>query len=114
MQELLGELESFFSALADETRLRIVLHLLEKGASTVQEISAGIGKSESLVSHHLSCLRNCGIVRYTRSGRNAVYEVNGGEVREVIQLAIRHTRRYSESILSCDVLQEEKGSPIKL
>jgi len=58
VEPLTNELESLFSALADGTRLRIVLFLLDKGEATVNEISKSLGKSQSLISHHMACLRN--------------------------------------------------------
>ncbi|BDC17678.1 metalloregulator ArsR/SmtB family transcription factor [Acidianus sp. HS-5] len=109
-ENLLLELEIFFSTLSDKTRLEIILYLLEKEKATVQEISTDLNKSQSLISHHLAYLRNCGIVRVERNGKYSVYSVSDKDVKEILQIAIKHTRNYSESILSCDVMKEEKKS----
>ncbi|ACP36723.1 transcriptional regulator, ArsR family [Sulfolobus islandicus Y.G.57.14] len=109
MEPLTNELESLFSALADGTRLRIVLFLLDKGEATVDEISKSLGKSQSLISHHMACLRNCGIVKVRKDGKFSYYSMSSPEIIEVIKLSINHVKKYSQSILSCDVLAEEKG-----
>jgi DNA-binding transcriptional ArsR family regulator len=62
-------------ALADSSRLKIVM-LLHKGALTVSEIAAAIGAEIPNVSHHLSILRRCSIVRATKKGRFVYYELH--------------------------------------
>ncbi|QKQ99005.1 winged helix-turn-helix transcriptional regulator [Metallosphaera tengchongensis] len=104
---LVLELESFFSALSDETRLEIVLYLMSRDGATVQEISSSLNKSQSLVSHHLSCLRNCGVVTVERRGKFSVYALNGGGVNKILNEAIEHVSKHSKSILSCEIVREE-------
>ncbi len=104
---LIMALESLFNALSDETRLSIVLLLINHGQLPVQEISRMLGKSQSLVSHHLSCLRNCGVVKVERRGKYSYYSISSEEVAGIVKLAISHAAKYSQSILACDVLNEE-------
>jgi DNA-binding transcriptional ArsR family regulator len=113
MESLIGELESFFVALSDRTRLEIVIYLMQREKATVQEISNSLKKSQSLISHHLSCLRNCGIVKVTKSGKFSNYSINGDRVRKIIEEAINHVRDYSKSILSCEVVGEIKEEIIQ-
>ncbi|BAK54454.1 MULTISPECIES: ArsR/SmtB family transcription factor [Sulfolobaceae] len=108
MEPLLTELERLFSALSDRTRLSITLLLLEKGELTVDEISKDLKKSQSLISHHLSCLRNCGIVKVRKDGKYSLYSIASDNVAELIKVAMRIIKDYSESILGCEVLNEEK------
>ncbi len=113
MESLLTELDMLFSSLADRTRLSIVLFLLDKKEATVDEISKKLEKSQSLISHHLSCLRNCGVVKVRKEGKFSYYSLSSDEVIELIKIAINHVRNHSQSILSCEVLEEEKGIKIK-
>ncbi|GAA5420805.1 arsenic resistance transcriptional regulator ArsR1 [Sulfurisphaera tokodaii] len=108
VEPLLTELERLFSALSDRTRLSITLLLLEKGELTVDEISKDLKKSQSLISHHLSCLRNCGIVKVRKDGKYSLYSIASDNVAELIKVAMRIIKDYSESILGCEVLNEEK------
>lgn len=113
-EPLLTVLESLFNALADETRLQIVLLLINQGALPVQEISRRLGKSQSLISHHLNCLRNCGVVKVERRGKYSYYFISSEEITNIVKLAMNHAIKYSKSILSCDVLNEERQSGLYL
>lgn len=105
---LMAELESFFSALSDSTRLKIVMFLLERGEASVQEICKGVGKSQPLVSHHMSCLKNCGVVKWERKGKYVMYKLNDDHVKGILEEALKHVSVFSKSILSCEVVREEK------
>lgn len=107
---MLMTLESLFSALADRTRLEIVLFIMKNGKASVQEIARGINKSQSLVSHHLACLRNCGIVKTERRGKYVYYSLMDDEVMNIIKLAMEHAMRFSQSILACEIVNEEKNA----
>ena len=61
-------------AMADPTRSRILLSLLE-GPGYPAELAQALGLSRSNVSNHLACLRDCGIVVATHEGRQALYEI---------------------------------------
>lgn len=62
-------------ALADETRLRLVIALLDKGA-TVTALSEELGVDQPRVSSHLAILKNVGLVSVERQGRQRVYSAN--------------------------------------
>ena len=66
--ELLAEL-------ADPLRLRIVDRLSAGGPATVSELARDADASMSQLSNHLRRLREAGLVRVERAGRQAVYEV---------------------------------------
>lgn len=61
-------------AMADPTRSRILLRLLE-GPGYPAELSRELSLSRSNVSNHLTCLRDCGIVVAEPEGRRTRYEV---------------------------------------
>lgn len=58
--------------LADETRLRLLL-LLEKEELSVVEIQEVLGMGQSRISSHLAQLRQAGLVRDRRAGKNIYY-----------------------------------------
>ena len=107
MEPLVTELSRLFSALSDRTRLNITLLLMDKGELTVDDISKELKKSQSLISHHLSCLRNCGIVKVRKNGKYSYYSISSDEIRKLVEVAIRIVKEYSQSILSCEVLDKE-------
>lgn len=61
-------------AMADPTRSRILLSLLEKPGYPA-ELSRGLELTRSNASNHLACLRGCGIVVATPEGRRTRYEI---------------------------------------
>ena len=61
-------------ALADPTRSRIILTLLDRPAYPA-ELARDLDLTRSNVSNHLACLRDCGIVAAEPEGRKTRYEI---------------------------------------
>ena len=61
-------------AMADPTRSRILMTLLERSAYPA-ELARDLGLTRSNVSNHLTCLRDCGIVAAEPEGRQTRYEI---------------------------------------
>jgi ArsR family transcriptional regulator, arsenate/arsenite/antimonite-responsive transcriptional repressor len=64
-----------FRALGDPTRLRVVPELVH-GTRCVCELRDRIGVSGSLLSHHLTVLRDSGLVAASRRGRWVDYTLD--------------------------------------
>ena len=64
-----------FKALSDPTR-RAILDLLKGGAKTAGEIGAQFDMTGATVSHHLSVLRDAGLISDQRRGKYIYYELN--------------------------------------
>ncbi len=60
--------------LADETRLAVV-RLLMGGAMHVGEMNDQLGVERTLLSHHLSTLREAGVVQSQRDGKKVLYRL---------------------------------------
>jgi DNA-binding transcriptional ArsR family regulator len=67
-------LERVGTALADPTRRRILLALLDGGAYPA-DLANQFDTSRTNLSNHLACLRGCGLVRAEREGRQVRYEL---------------------------------------
>ncbi len=61
-------------ALADPTRCRILLALLDQPGFPAQ-IAEQLSLTRSNVSNHLACLRGCGLVTASYQGRQVRYEL---------------------------------------
>ena len=61
-----------FSALADETRCRLI-DLLRDGPRPVHELAAAFEVSRPAVSRHLRLLKDAGLVQEQRRGRENIY-----------------------------------------
>jgi predicted transcriptional regulator len=73
-QENMQELLTFFKALADENRLKIVGLLAQKPHS-VENLAQGLGLSVSTTSHHLSRLADAGLVSAKVDGHFYIYSL---------------------------------------
>ena len=63
-----------FRALGDETRLRILEELVA-GEASVTDLTERLQVGQSLMSHHLRILRECGLVVDRRDGRWVHYMI---------------------------------------
>jgi DNA-binding transcriptional ArsR family regulator len=73
---------ALFTALADQTRLRIV-EFLRQGERPVGEIVEDIGIHQSGVSRHLGILHEAGVVRVRPAGQRRLYSLRPEPFHEV-------------------------------
>ncbi len=76
----------FFRGFSDISRLRII-EALRGGPLTVGEIVKATGLTQSNVSNHLGCLRDCGLVASERKGRYITYRLSDDRVGDILALA---------------------------
>jgi ArsR family transcriptional regulator, arsenate/arsenite/antimonite-responsive transcriptional repressor / arsenate reductase (thioredoxin) len=74
-----------FSALSQETRLRLMRLLATMGATGMPagELASRLGQAPSTLSFHLAALEQAGLVRSTRRGRHVIYAVRIIGLREL-------------------------------
>jgi biotin operon repressor len=70
-----GVLLKFFKALADETRLQII-GLLSADEYRVSDLAWELELTEPTVSHHISRLRDIGLLNLRTEGTNRYYKLN--------------------------------------
>lgn len=75
-----------FQGFADRSRL-LILETLGTAEPTVGEIVEATGLSQSNISNHLSCLRDCGLVTSRRQGRHLHYRLSDPKVSQLLNLA---------------------------
>ena len=63
------DLRTYYRALGDDTRLRILQLLATEGEHTVTELAVRLRLSQPLLSWHLRRLRRAGMVKTVRVGR---------------------------------------------
>ncbi|WP_040495347.1 ArsR/SmtB family transcription factor [Ilumatobacter nonamiensis] len=91
-----------FHGLSDRTRLSILAALMD-GERRVTDIVAAVGSSQSNVSNHLACLRECGLV-VDRPGdrRQVFYSISRPEVRELLFAAERLLGEAGHRVRLCE------------
>lgn len=71
-------------ALADPTR-REILRVLREGDLTAGEIVSRFPLTGASISHHLSVLREAGLVTAERNGRTIIYSLDSTIVQELME-----------------------------
>lgn len=72
-----------FKALSDSTR-REILGLLKEGALTAGEIGGHFEMTGATISHHLSILKEAGLISDERRGKFIYYELNMSVLDELM------------------------------
>lgn len=84
-QALEQDLVQVFKLLADETRLRVLLYLMQEGELHVSALCDRLGQSQPAVSHHLALLRDAGLIAPRRDGKHNFYSVKKTRFHSLIE-----------------------------
>ena len=86
----LRDLAGGFGLLSDVTRLGI-LKMLAAGPKNVTALRDGVGRRQSLVSHHLGLLRMGRLVEGTRKGKSVMYAIDADGLKELAAAIVKLT-----------------------
>lgn len=86
---LLYKITDFYKIMGDNTRIKI-LYALDQEEMCVCDISNVLNMSKSSVSHQLSTLRKCGIVKCRKVGKEVYYMLDDEHIKKVIEIGIEH------------------------
>lgn len=86
----------FGRAMADPTRSRILLSLLD-GPGYPAKLARDLGLTRTNVSNHLACLRGCGIVVAEPEGRQTRYEIADPHIAAALNALVEVTLAVDES-----------------
>ena len=89
-----------FRGFSDPSRLSI-LDSLRDGALTVTEIVDATGLTQSNVSNHLACLRDCGLVFTEQEGRFVYYQLSDKRVAKLLNLADELLADVAKGVYEC-------------
>jgi len=80
---------SFYKVFGDITRVKI-LFSLRKAPLCVHDISKLLGVEQSAISHQLKVLRDQGVVKRERIGKNNHYSLDDTHVEKILDLGLEH------------------------
>ena len=89
-----------FRGFADPSRLAL-LEALREGERCVSELVEATGLSQSNVSGHLTCLKDCGLVISRQDGRFVYYQLADPQVDAVLSAADVVLARHADRIAAC-------------
>ncbi len=87
--DALASMLSILTAMADSTRLKILLALREQELC-VSDLCEVLNMSQSAVSHQLRTLRNAYCVKSRRSGKLVFYSLDDHHVDQILSVALSH------------------------
>jgi ArsR family transcriptional regulator, cadmium/lead-responsive transcriptional repressor len=96
-----------FRGFSDPSRLGI-LEALRSGPLTVSEVVTATKLSQSNVSNHLSCLRDCGLVVSEQDGRYVRYRLSDERVDQLLALAETLLTDVARGVYECVHYDEPK------
>jgi DNA-binding transcriptional ArsR family regulator len=91
----------YFRALGDETRVRILRLLEQRGELGVGTLTDELGLAQPNVSNHLACLRWCGFVTARREGRRVLYAIGDERVHALLAMSQSLLADNAEHVASC-------------
>lgn len=80
------DLADFFSALSDNTRIKIISALSISGMC-VGDLAAMLDLNQTTVSHQLAYLRRQGVVTFRKQGKVAFYSIRNKAVLDILLTA---------------------------
>ncbi|OLS18664.1 MAG: hypothetical protein HeimC3_48750 [Candidatus Heimdallarchaeota archaeon LC_3] len=102
---------AFFTMISDPVRHSILNYLLEHKESSVNNLIKTLDKPQTLISYHLHCLKDCGLLNSTKSendGRKIIYFLHEPElIKKLFELVDSYLILHEncETHISCRVKQ---------
>ena len=91
----------FFKNLANPVKMRIISALREK-ENSVNELSKNLKIEQSKVSHALTSLKCCNIVKVKQKGKQRIYFLNKDTIVPMLNLIDKHAKTFCKGICSCE------------
>lgn len=85
----LENLTALFKILGDSTRTKI-LWILDHHEMCVCDIANVLNMTKSSISHQLAILREAGIVRFRRSGKEVYYTLDDEHISRLYEIGLEH------------------------
>lgn len=88
-EQAIEQLAQFFKAVADPSRLKLLLYLMEQAAN-VNELAEATGLTVSAVSRQLKLLKLMKLVKASKQVKYVYYSLDDDHVRHIIADSLIH------------------------
>jgi DNA-binding transcriptional ArsR family regulator len=102
-------IDMVFAALANPTRREILRLLREEGQQPVQQLADHFTMQRPSVSEHLKVLRDVGLVREHRRGRQRYYYLEGAMIRAIQEWLVPYQQFWKDRVANLDMLLAEEN-----
>jgi len=90
-EHVAAHVAELFGAFSDTSRIRIISAITEH-EQNVNTLAEMVGISESAVSHHMRHLRQMGIVKARRNGKEVFYRVEDDHIIALFNQGVNHIK----------------------
>lgn len=107
---------NFFSALANDIRLRCLMLMQLEGELCVCELTHALDLSQPMISRHLALLRDAGLVQTRREGQWMHYRIHpqlDGWIKKVLKetaKAIEEVSPYADDLYALQEMPNRPGA----
>lgn len=102
----LVEAAPLFTALGDETRLRLVSRLAREGPLSIARLTEGTQLSRQAISKHLRVLSGAGLARGRRRGREQIWQIEADKLGDARRYLGEISAQWDEAIVRLRKLVE--------
>jgi DNA-binding transcriptional ArsR family regulator len=89
---------SIFAALGDETRLLLISRLCNDGPMSITRLTRGTTVTRQAVTKHLQVMREVGLVRNTRRGRERIWQLEERRLKEARHCLDLISKQWDEAL----------------
>lgn len=86
------EISRVYAALGDEYRQKVLLLFDKDEELSISEIAACFSLSKTAISHHLRTLREAGVLKERRSGKETLLSVDREFLTRVLEQTLEHVK----------------------
>ncbi|MCI8575670.1 MAG: helix-turn-helix transcriptional regulator [Bacilli bacterium] len=90
-EKTLNNLANLYKLIGDTTRCRI-LFALDQKEMCVCDLANVLNMTKSSISHQLAVLRQSGIVKYRKNGKEVYYSLDDDHIKELFEIGLEHIK----------------------
>jgi DNA-binding transcriptional ArsR family regulator len=87
-----------FAALGDNTRLRLVSRLCDRGPMSITGLTAGFSITRQAVTKHLRMMERAGLVRSARRGREKLWQLHQQRFKDARHYLDRISKQWDDAL----------------
>jgi DNA-binding transcriptional ArsR family regulator len=98
---------SLFAALADPTRLRLLSRLSSGPPRSISHLAKDSPLTRQAITKHLKVLRNAGLIKSTRHGREIIFKIQSARLALARQMLAQISRQWDHALARLKAFVEE-------
>lgn len=106
---LLRRYAPVFAALSDETRLSLLIRLIDGIPCSISQLTGDSKMSRQAITKHLRVLESAGLVRGETAGRECLFELEPRPLEEIRDYLDLVSKQWDEALIRLKKLVETQG-----